>query len=152
MCGDATATIPALQRSDRIRCRPDYYAEGSIIASNSTFDETRSFQEAMSSPIKTQWETAMELEMKSLSDNEVWELIELPKGHKPVGSKCVYKIKSDGDGYIERFKARLVAQGFSQTKGAVTTMKHSHPWFGWNCYEESLVWQYKRSKKFTNWT
>ena len=74
--GDATTTIPALRRSDRIRCRPDYYAEGAIIASNSTFDEPRLFQEAMSSPIKTQWETAMELEMKSLSDNEVWKLIE----------------------------------------------------------------------------
>ena len=118
VCGDATATIPALRRSDRIRCRPDYYAEGAIIASNSTFDELRSFQEAMSSPIKTQWETAMELEMKSLSDNEVWELIELPKGCKLVGSKWVYKIKVDGDGYTERFNARLVAQGFTQTKGA----------------------------------
>ena len=72
----------------------------------------------MSSPIKTQWETAMELEMKSLSDNEVWELIELPKGRKTVGSKWVYKIKVDGDGYIECFKARLVAQGFTRTKGA----------------------------------
>ena len=50
VCGDATTTIPALQRSDRIRCRPDYYTEGEIIASNSTFDEPRSFQEAMSLP------------------------------------------------------------------------------------------------------
>ena len=44
VCGDATTTIPALRRSDRIQCRPDYYTEGAIIASNSTFDEPRSFQ------------------------------------------------------------------------------------------------------------
>ena len=52
--------------------------------------------------------------MKSLSDTEVWDLIELPKGRKTVGSKWIYcKIKVDGDGYIECFKARLVAQGFT---------------------------------------
>ena len=42
----------------------------------------------------------------------------MPKGRKPVGSKWVYQIKVDGDGYIKHFKARLVAQGSTQTKGA----------------------------------
>ncbi len=37
---------------------------------------------------------------------------------KPVGSKWVYKVKVEGDGRVERFKARLVAQGYTQTKGA----------------------------------
>ena len=55
--------------------------------------------------------------MKSLKDNDVWELVELPKGHKAVGSKWVFKTKTDADGYVERFKARLVAQGFSQKFG-----------------------------------
>ena len=68
-----------------------------------------------------------------LSDNEVWELIELPKGRKTVGSKWVYKIKVDGDSYIEPFKTRLVAQVLLKRK-VLTTMKHSHLWFGWNRY------------------
>jgi hypothetical protein len=59
----------------------------------------------------------MEKEMKSLKDNEVWELVELPEGRKAVGSKWVYKVKTDADGSIERYKARLVAQGFSQKYG-----------------------------------
>ncbi len=57
-------------------------------------------------------------EMKSLRKYEVWELVEPPFGRKVVGSKWVYKIKRDGDGRIERYKARLVAQGYTQTKGA----------------------------------
>ncbi len=56
--------------------------------------------------------------MKSLQNNDVWELVELPEHRKPVGSKWVYKVKVDGDGRVERFKARLVAQGYTQTKGA----------------------------------
>ncbi len=57
--------------------------------------------------------------MQSLLDNDVWELVELPENRKPVGSKWVYKVKVDGDGRVKRFKARLVAQGYTQTtKGA----------------------------------
>ena len=55
--------------------------------------------------------------MKSFNDNEVWELIELPEGRKAVGSKWVYKVKIDANGSIERYKARLVAQGFLQKYG-----------------------------------
>ena len=56
----------------------------------------------------------METEMQSLKANKVRDLVELPKGRKAIGSKCVYKVKTGADGQIERYKARLVAQGFSQ--------------------------------------
>ena len=59
----------------------------------------------------------MEQERKSLKENEVWEMVELPKDRKTVGSKWVYKLKSGPDGSTERYKARLVAQGFSQKYG-----------------------------------
>ena len=49
--------------------------------------------------------------------NDVWELTELPKGRKAVGSKWVFKAKTDVDGQVERYKARLVPQGFSQKFG-----------------------------------
>ncbi len=41
----------------------------------------------------------------------------IPSGRKKVGSKCVYKLKAGADGKIERYKARLVAQGFTQKFG-----------------------------------
>ena len=59
----------------------------------------------------------METEMKSLKENDVWELVELPKGKKKVGSKWVYKVKTGADGSVERYKARLVAQGYTQKFG-----------------------------------
>ena len=61
--------------------------------------------------------SAMEKEIESLRKNDVWELADLPKGRKAVGSKWVLKIKTDAEGSVERFKARLVAQGFSQKPG-----------------------------------
>ena len=48
----------------------------------------------------------------------MWELVELPDGRKPVGSRWVFKVKRNEHGEVERYKARLVAQGFTQVKGA----------------------------------
>ena len=59
----------------------------------------------------------MQAEMDSLRDHDVWELVELPEGRKPVGSKWVFKLKTNADGSVERCKARLVAQGYSQKEG-----------------------------------
>lgn len=45
------------------------------------------------------------------------ELVELPENKKVVGSKWIFTTKHRADGSIERYKARLVAQGFTQTQG-----------------------------------
>ena len=55
--------------------------------------------------------------MQSFKENNVWDLVELLKGRKAIGSKWVYKVKTGADGLIECYKARLVAQGFSQKYG-----------------------------------
>ena len=59
----------------------------------------------------------MENEIGSLHDNNVWELVELPEDQKAVGSKWVFKVKTNADGSIKRCKACLVAQGYSQQEG-----------------------------------
>ena len=51
----------------------------------------------------------MENEMKSLERNDVWDLVELPKECRAVGSKWVFKTKTDANGHVERYKARLIA-------------------------------------------
>ena len=56
---------------------------------------------------------AMKDELKSIDQNKVWDLVELPEGYKKVGCR-VYKTKRDSKGNIERFKARLVVKGFTQ--------------------------------------
>lgn len=72
---------------------------------------------ANSSPDKARWKAAMEAEMKSLRENDVWDLVKLPPDRKTVGCKWVYKKKTGADGSVERFKARLVAQGYTQQYG-----------------------------------
>ena len=52
--------------------------------------------------------------MESLKANDVWDLVELPSDRAVIGSKWVFKLKTDADGNVEQHKARLVAQGFSQ--------------------------------------
>ena len=76
-----------------------------------------SVTEALSCPEKEEWKKAMNSEMESISDNKVWELVELPEGKRIVGSKWVFKCKVGANGVIDRYKARLVAQGFSQRFG-----------------------------------
>ena len=77
-------------------------------------DDLRTYKEAMMSLNSSKWLEAMEDELRSMSSNKVWDLVEILDGVKPVGSKWVYKTKYDSKGNMERFKARLVTKGFMQ--------------------------------------
>ena len=52
-----------------------------------------------------------------MSNSGVREIVELPKGHKPIGYKWVFKTRGDSEGKVKRFKGRLVAKGFTQREG-----------------------------------
>ena len=80
-------------------------------------DDPNSFKEVMSSEYSHKWIEAMEEELKSMSTNKVWDLVEIPEGAKKVGCKWVYKTKYDSKGKIEWFKARLGAKRFTQREG-----------------------------------
>lgn len=63
------------------------------------------------------WVQSMKEEINSIVNNDTWELVDLPKGNKYVGSKWVYKNKYNSDGSIERYKDKLVEKGFTQKYG-----------------------------------
>ncbi|CAI7746777.1 unnamed protein product [Closterium sp. NIES-54] len=74
--------------------------------------EPATLKEALESSDAEEWKKAMESELKSIEENGAWELVELPEGRKAITSKWLFKIKSDADGKIERYKSRLVAKGY----------------------------------------
>ncbi|CAI7870015.1 unnamed protein product [Closterium sp. NIES-53] len=59
----------------------------------------------------------MEKELASIKENDVFELFDPPKGAYLVGCKWVLKKKLGADGSVECYKARFVAQGYTQREG-----------------------------------
>lgn len=96
--------------------------DDSAFAVTSAFDdgvrllEPKTFKAAMISAQRDDWTAAMQSELKSLVENNTWTLQPLPAGKKTIRTKWVYKIKQFADGSIDRYKARLVALGFTQRK------------------------------------
>src|SRR5438270_381430 len=56
-------------------------------------------------------------ESEFLAANKTWQLVQLPPGRKAITTKWVFKVKRHSDGTIDRFKARVVARGFTQKFG-----------------------------------
>ncbi|UYV71920.1 hypothetical protein LAZ67_9001158 [Cordylochernes scorpioides] len=76
-----------------------------------------SYEEAINSKNPEYWIEAMQREMNSLQEHQVWDHVYLPKGVKPIKSKWVYSSKVDPSTGQTIFKARLVALGCCQKDG-----------------------------------
>ncbi|GJT52821.1 gypsy type transposase [Tanacetum coccineum] len=63
------------------------------------------------------WKEAIDDEISFIMENNTWVLSDLPPGCKPLGCKWIFKRKMKVDGTIDKFKARLVIQGFRQKEG-----------------------------------
>ncbi|GJS59852.1 retrotransposon protein, putative, ty1-copia subclass [Tanacetum coccineum] len=77
--------------------------------------EPANYKAAMLDPESKKWVDVMNAEMQSMIDNMVWVLVDLPPNCKTVGSKWIFKKKTEMDGNIHIYKARLVAKGYTQT-------------------------------------
>jgi transposase InsO family protein len=76
-----------------------------------------SVHDALNGPYSEHWHRAMLEEWESLVKMETFKLADLPPGRAPIGCKWVLTVKRDEAGRVVRFKARLVARGFTQTAG-----------------------------------
>ncbi|KAI5073008.1 hypothetical protein GOP47_0013114 [Adiantum capillus-veneris] len=97
---------------------PDYaYSALSSTPTVDPDDDPLTVRDALSSPDAAEWHAAMEDEVKSLKANKTWSLVPLPPGWSPITCKWVLRRKYHPDGSVARYKARLVARGFSQVEG-----------------------------------
>nr|GFC13393.1 putative retrotransposon Ty1-copia subclass protein [Tanacetum cinerariifolium] len=79
--------------------------------------EPANYKAALLDPESKKWLDAMNVEMQSMKDNDVWVLVELHPNARTVRSKWLFKKKTDMDDAVYIFKACLVAKGFTQTYG-----------------------------------
>ena len=76
-------------------------------------DEPKMMNQAQKRPDTVKWMKAAQEEMDSLLEHYTWSLTKPPLGRKVIGSKWVFKIKHDENDHAERYKCRLVAQGYT---------------------------------------
>jgi hypothetical protein len=101
--------VQTLRRSERI-------AQQNALSSQAPQSEPRTYKQALKCSDSKEWLLAMQKELDSIRQHETWTLVDLPKGRTAIGSKWVFKIKTDTEGKV-LYKARLVAQGFTQERG-----------------------------------
>ncbi|XP_017431789.1 uncharacterized mitochondrial protein AtMg00820-like [Vigna angularis] len=73
--------------------------------------DPQSYEEACKS---IQWREAMNVEMKAIEKNHMWELVDPPEGVTTIGVKWIFKTKFNENGHVEKYKAGLVAKGYAQ--------------------------------------
>ena len=107
-------------RTSRIRSIPERYGflnseqKDVLLIEN---DEPTTYEESLNSSEFDQWLNAMKLEMDSIYTNQVWTLVDPPEGIKPRGCKWIFKKKTDMEGNVITYKARLVAKDYRQKQG-----------------------------------
>jgi len=98
---------------------PAVHMQTAYESSQSAPHEPVSWVEAMQRPDseRAEWLSAMRAELLAHERNGTWTLVDRPDGRYVIGCRCVCKLKYHADGRVDRYKARLVAQGFAQIFG-----------------------------------
>ncbi|KAL0303390.1 UNVERIFIED_CONTAM: Retrovirus-related Pol polyprotein from transposon TNT 1-94 [Sesamum radiatum] len=110
-----TDGVPVLRRSTRESRVPERY--GFVGMTSQLDNDPKTYRKVMSDIDSNKWLEAMKSKMNWMGSNQVWTLVDPPKGARPVGCKWVYKCKLGADGEVTAFKARLVVKGYTQLPG-----------------------------------
>ncbi|GKC29989.1 retrotransposon protein, putative, ty1-copia subclass [Tanacetum coccineum] len=106
-----------IRRSERIPQAPDIYGFYVDVDEYELGDlnEPPNYKAALSDVEYDKWIEFMNTKMQSMKDNQVWILVELPPNGQTIRSKWLFKKKTDMDGNVHTFKARLVVKDYTQT-------------------------------------
>ena len=85
----------------------------------------KNYNQAIESTFQEYWNEAIAQEVANLKDYGVYKFEKLPPGTRPINSRFIFKTKANSDGLVDRFKARLVAQGFRQRFGVDYIKTHA---------------------------
>nr|GEU44154.1 hypothetical protein [Tanacetum cinerariifolium] len=115
--GEPQSDIVPIRRSARTRHASDHMCLYINAEEHELGDlgEPANYKAALLDLESEKWLNAMNVEIQSMKDNEVWVLVELPPNGKTIGSKWLFKKKTDMDGVVHTYKAHLVAKGYTQT-------------------------------------
>jgi len=94
-----------------------YTTSPDLASSHST---PTSYRQAMASPDSAGWALAINEELLAVQNANVYKIVNinsLPATANLIGNTWVFKVKQNGDGSVERLKARITAKGCSQKHG-----------------------------------
>ena len=93
------------------------YLNPALLATMANKDDNPTFLEALSGPDAAGFITAMEAEIQTLLQLDVFEIVPRPLKHKVISGVWAFKRKQYPDGLVRKLKARYCARGFEQQKG-----------------------------------
>jgi hypothetical protein len=103
--------------STRACTTPKWYGNPVLTVLLLDNNEPANYEEAMMSPDSGKWLEAMKSKLGSMSENQVWTLVDPHSDRQAVECKWIFKKKMDANGNVTVYKARLVAKGFRQVRG-----------------------------------
>src|SRR3954466_1901391 len=148
------------RRSNRTCAAPELYRNPVMNFMVDEIDDPVTYEEAAMSPDSNKWLEAMKFEMESMYENQVWNLVDLPHDRKVVENKWIFKRKTDADGNVTVYKARLVVKGFRQIQGVdydetfspVAMLKSVRIMLAIAAYFDYEIWQMDVKTAFLNGT
>ncbi|KAL0315013.1 UNVERIFIED_CONTAM: Retrovirus-related Pol polyprotein from transposon TNT 1-94 [Sesamum calycinum] len=117
-------SVPVLYRSTRKSGPPNRY--GFLGLTTQLDNDLPTYGAVISEINSDKWNEAMRSKIDSMGSNQVWILVDLPKGVKPVGCKWAYKRKLGANGEVTAFKARLIEEEIymNQPEGSLSLEKN----------------------------
>ncbi len=99
------------QYPQRKRKQTEFYA---AVSNASKTTDTPTLKMDLESENNDLWQAAIKKELDALNERKTWEVVERPEGKPVLPLKMVMKIKSNADGSVDKYKARLVVLGCHQ--------------------------------------
>ena len=100
------------RRSTRVRTTPEWCGNRVLEVMLLDNGEPTSYGEALVGPDSNKWLGAMKFEIGSMYENKVWTLVYLPDDRQAIENKWIFKKKTNADGNVTIYEARLVSKKF----------------------------------------